>query len=52
VDEYVRLIHKNTEFFSTYDAYTLLQVLTEYATESGYTITVSKDKYKAKLQIQ
>jgi len=31
LDEYVRIVHKNTEFFSTYDADTLFTILAEYA---------------------
>ena len=51
LDEYIRVIHKNTEFFSTFDAPTILSALEQFAQESGYTITVAKDKYKIKLQI-
>jgi len=49
IDDYVRIVHKNTEFFSLFDAETLLGALTQYAAESGFTIDVAKDKYKAKL---
>jgi len=31
LEEYVRIVHKNTEFFSTYDADTLFTVLAEYS---------------------
>jgi len=51
LDEYVRIVHKNTEFFSTYDADTLFSVLTTFATDQGFTCDVSKDKYKAKIHI-
>jgi len=44
-------VAKNTEFFSTYDPYTLLSVLKEYAAATGITLTVAKDKYKAKLTL-
>jgi hypothetical protein len=49
-DEYIRMIHKNTEFFSTTDPAILLQVLNEYAHDTGITIDVAKGKFKAKLR--
>jgi hypothetical protein len=49
LDQYVRVVHKNTEFFSTYDAEMLLQNLSAYANETGFEMTVQSDKYKIKL---
>ena len=49
LEEYARVVHKNTELFSTYDPDTLLGTLNEYAETMGASITLAKDKYKAKL---
>jgi len=47
----VRVINKNTELFSTYDPDTILETILDYLKEMGYDkFTVSKDKYKVKLQ--
>lgn len=52
LDQYVRIVHKNTEFFSTSSPTLLLSVLNQFANEKGFQIEVSKDKYKAKLTLQ
>ena len=52
IDEYVRIVAKNTEFFSTYDPETLLGMMASYAKEQqGAKIQFAKDKYKATIQI-
>jgi hypothetical protein len=51
MDDYIRIVHRNTEFFSTYDPKVLFDVLQQYAEESGCQVELAKDKYKAKLQI-
>ena len=48
--EYVRVINKNTEIFSTADPSILLEALLGYIKMMGYSqYQVSKDKYKVKL---
>lgn len=49
LEQYLPIVSKNTEFFSTYDAETLLATLAEYADAKGAKIDVSDCKYKAKL---
>ena len=52
MDEYLDVIAKNTELFSTADPDTLLDSLLAYAEALGYTeYKLSKDKYKLKLPI-
>ncbi len=51
LEEYARLIHKNTEMYSTYDADTLLAVLDEMTEVLGAKMDVADDKYKVKLNI-
>ncbi len=51
IDEYVRIVHKNTELFSTCDPDSLLDCLVDYAENYGK-IDVAKGKYKAKLCVK
>ena len=51
MDDYIRLVHKTTEFFSTSEAAYLFDLLEQFALDGGYTVSLSKDKYKAKLRI-
>lgn len=48
IEEYVRFVQKNTEFFTTADPETLLGEIAGYFEEKGYTFAVAKDKYKIK----
>jgi hypothetical protein len=49
LEEYVRVINKNTELFSTYDAEAILETILDYLKEMGYDkFKLSKDKYKIK----
>lgn len=50
IEEYVRVINKNTELFSTAEADAILETILNYIEDMGYDkYTVSKDKYKIKL---
>jgi len=51
LDEYIRVVNKNTELFSSYDADTLLDTICDFAEKQGYKFEVAKDKYKIKLEI-
>ena len=50
-DEYIRLIHKNTEFFSLSDPATLYGLLDEFAEEGGSKLVTHEKKYKGHLEI-
>jgi len=49
LEDYIRIVHKNTEFFSTYDADTLLSVLAKLSDKEGFKFEEAKDRYKAKI---
>jgi len=51
LDEYFRVVNKNTEVFSTYDPDTLLDTIVDFAEKQGFKYEVAKDKYKVKLEI-
>lgn len=51
IEEYVRLVNKNTEFFTTTDPSEMLEELAGYFEEKGYKFQISKDKYKIKVLI-
>jgi len=51
LEDYIRIGHRTTEFFSQNDAETLFNTLLQFGDEGGYKVTPSKDKYKAKLLI-
>lgn len=51
MDEYVRIIAKNTEFFSTQDPDMLLDELLHYGEQKGYKFQAAEDKYKVKMEI-
>lgn len=52
MDEYIRIINKNTELFSTADPDLILDTLIQYAETQGYkNFQVAKDKYKMKLSL-
>lgn len=47
----MRIVNKNTELFSTYDADTLFETILDFAEKQGYKFQASPDKYKAKIEI-
>lgn len=47
----MRVVNKNTDLFSTYDADTLLDTIVDFAEKQGYKYEVAKDKYKVKVEI-
>lgn len=49
MDQYLRIVHKNTEFFSLSDPTTLYTLLEQYCEEAGYTLSSQKDKFKGKI---
>ena len=49
IEEYVRFVNKNTEFFSTANPNELLNELAGYFEEKGYKFDIAKDKYKVKV---
>lgn len=49
LEEYVRLVNKNTEFFTTEAAEDVWAELLGYFEEKGYTFTPAADKYKLKV---
>jgi len=51
IDEYFRVINKNTEMFSSYDPDTLLDTIVDFAEKQGFKFDVAKDKYKVKFEI-
>lgn len=51
MDDYIRMVHKTTEFFSKTDAYVLFDLLEQFAQEGGYELKMSKEKFKAKMTI-
>ena len=51
MDDYIRIVHKNTEMFSTYDPDTLLKILDECAEKMGAEMEVYAGKYKARLKM-
>ena len=51
MDEYIRVVHKNTEMFSTYDPDTLLKILDECADKMGAEMEVYAGKFKARLKM-
>jgi hypothetical protein len=50
LDEYVRLVNKNTEFFTTEAPEDVWAELLGYFEEKGFTFTPAADKYKIKVQ--
>jgi len=51
MDDYIRIVHKTTEFFSKTDAYVLFDILEQFAQDGGYDLKMSKEKFKAKMTI-
>ncbi len=51
MDPYERIVHRNTEFFSTEKEDVLMQELIQYADSQGYKVTLAKDKFKAKVAV-
>jgi len=51
LDEYVRVINKNTEFFTTENPDEVLDEILGYFAEKGYKTACAKDKYKVKVEI-
>jgi hypothetical protein len=52
IEEYIRVINKNTELFSTADPDELLHTLIKFAELSGCSeYVISKDKYKVTLPL-
>jgi len=51
MEEYVKIVNKNTELFSLFDAETLWTALLEFVESQGIKHEMAKDKYKMKLQI-
>jgi hypothetical protein len=51
LEEYVRLVNKNTEFFTTECPDTVLEEILGYFEEKGYRAQCAKDKYKIKAEI-
>jgi hypothetical protein len=51
IEEYIRVVNKNTEIFSTEDPDVLLGTIVDFADKQGYKYQVAKDKYKVKLEI-
>lgn len=51
IDEYIRIVNKNTELFSTEDADVLLDTIVDFADKQGYKYQVAKDKYKVKVEM-
>ena len=48
MEDYVRFVNKNTEFFTTEDPETLLAELAGYFEECGFKFEVADNKYKVK----
>lgn len=48
IEDYVRLVNKNTEFFTSEDPDKLLNEIAGYFEESGYKFDVAANKYKVK----
>jgi len=51
MEDYVRIVSKNTEFFSTSSADILMKNLIHYAQDQGFNVKLAKDKFKVKIQI-
>lgn len=51
LDEYVRVLNKNTEFFTTELPDDILQELLGYCEEKGFKAQAAKDKYKVRVEI-
>ena len=51
IEEYVRVVNKNTDLFSTCLPDDLLDTLVDFAEKKGFKYTVAKDKYKVKVEI-
>jgi len=49
LEQYVRIIQKQTELFSTFDADVIFEALTEIATLKCLNYEIAKDKYKIKM---
>lgn len=49
IEEYVRLVGKNTEFFTTENPDEVLDELVGYFEEKGFKVNIAKDKYKLKV---
>ena len=50
LEEYVRIIEKKTELFSTFDADDIFQALLEHAEHECLSSIPTADKYKIKMQ--
>lgn len=51
LEEYVRVVNKNTEFFTTENPDEVLDEILGYFDEKGYKAACAKDKYKVKVEI-
>ena len=52
IEKYLRLVNKNTEFFSSNEPEELLEMFMKYLEKSGAKFEVAKDKFKVKAQVE
>lgn len=51
IEEYIKVVNKNTDMFTTEDPDVLLDIIVDFAEKQGYKYQVAKDKYKIKIEM-